>query len=226
MKLSVRNLILLALMLAASGMAVALKPTKKISDQGPRVEVESLVPKHFGDWREELVVSAHIVDPRQKEVIDRIYSQTLSRTYVNSNGYRIMLSIAYGIDQSDSMQLHKPEVCYPAQGFTLHGKKNDLLQLSDSSMPVTRVATANGQRREPVTYWTTVGNQVVKGGVHKKLVEMSYGLTGKIPDGMLVRISSIDANTGGAYEMHDRFAGELIRSLAPATRLRVAGDYQ
>ena len=40
-----------------------------------------------------------------------------------------MLSIAYGKNQSDALQLHKPEICYPAQGFTLLAKQNTPLDL-------------------------------------------------------------------------------------------------
>ncbi|MDQ5878439.1 MAG: hypothetical protein QG638_1171, partial [Pseudomonadota bacterium] len=71
MKTNVRNIVLMALMLAASGMAVALKPTEKIADQGPKIELETLIPKAFGEWRQELIASAQIVDPQQKAVIDR-----------------------------------------------------------------------------------------------------------------------------------------------------------
>lgn len=224
MKFPLRNLILLVLMLAASGMAVALKPTKKIADQGPKVELETLIPKGFGEWRHEVASVAQVVDPQQKEMIDKIYNQTLSRTYVNAQGYRIMLSIAYGGDQSDAMQLHKPEVCYPAQGFTLHGKQADTLQVRGGNLPITRVSTSLGNRNEPVTYWITIGDKVIKsGGIEKKLVEMSYGFSGKVPDGMLIRVSSIDADLARAHEMQDRFSSQMLDALAPEARVRLAG---
>jgi EpsI family protein len=224
MKLPLRNLILLVLMLAASGMAVALKPTKKIADQGPKVELETLIPKGFGEWRHEITSVAQAVDPQQKEMLDKIYNQTLSRTYVNAQGYRIMLSVAYGGDQSDAMQLHKPEVCYPAQGFTLHGKRADTLQVPGGDLPVTRVSTSLGNRNEPVTYWITIGDKVIKsGGIEKKLVEMSYGLSGKVPDGMLIRVSSIDADLARAYEMQDRFSNQMLEALPRDARVRLAG---
>lgn len=225
MKLPLRNLILLMLMLAASGMAVALKPTKKIADQGPKIELETLIPKSFGEWRQDIVTTAQVVDPQQKATIDRIYNQTLSRTYVNAQGYRVMLSLAYGGDQSDAMQLHKPEVCYPAQGFTLHGLQADSLQLRGGEiLPITRVSTSLGNRSEPITYWTTIGNKVVKSsGIQKKLVEMSYGLNGNIPDGMLIRVSSIDPDKARAYQMHDRFANQMLDAVVPEQRVRLAG---
>ncbi|WP_374692410.1 exosortase-associated protein EpsI, B-type [Accumulibacter sp.] len=226
MKLPMRNLILLVLMLAASGMAVALKPTKKIADQGPTVELETLIPKSFGEWREDITSVAQTVDPQQKEMLDKIYNQTLSRTYVSMQGYRIMLSVAYGGDQSDAMQLHKPEVCYPAQGFILHGKQADSLQLQGGGMlPITRVSTSLGNRNEPITYWITIGDKVItSGGIQKKLVEMSYGLAGNIPDGMLIRVSSIDPDKALAYQMHDRFSNQMLAALPPEARVRMAGS--
>ena len=221
-----RNFILMALMLAASGMAVALRPTHKIADQGPKVDLETIIPRTFADWREEIQSSAQIVDPRQKELIDKIYSQTLSRTYVNDKGYRVMLSIAYGSDQTDSMQLHKPEVCYPGQGFTLQSKQAGSLAIKNGEIPVTRLLTTLGQRNEPVTYWTTIGDQAVKSGINKKLIEMSYGLTGNIPDGMLIRVSSIDPDTNNAYEIQNQFSAQMVQALAPEYWQRLTGNPQ
>jgi len=224
MKLPLRNLILLVLMLAASSMGIALKPTKKIADQGPKVELETLIPKAFGEWRQDIVSVTQAVDPQQKEMLDKIYNQTLSRTYVNAQGYRIMLSVAYGGDQSDAMQVHKPEVCYPAQGFILHGKQAGTLQVRGGSLPITRVSTSLGNRNEPVTYWITIGDRVIKtGGIEKKLVEMSYGLAGKVPDGMRIRFSWLDPDTVSAYPIHDRFSSQLLEAIAPEARWRLAG---
>ncbi len=221
-----RNIILLALMLAASGLAFALRPTQKIADQGPKVNLETMIPHSFGDWREQQESSTQIVDPQQKAMIDKIYKQTLSRTYVNDDGYHVMLSIAYGSDQTDSMQVHKPEICYPAQGFALQSKQVGSLITRQGAIPVTRIFATLGQRNEAVTYWTTVGNRVVGSGINKKLIEMGYGLSGRIPDGMLVRISSIDAQTDKAYALQERFASQMLESLAPDSRQRVAGNLQ
>jgi len=226
MKFSLRNLFLLILMLTAAGLAVAMRPSHKMADQGPKVELETMIPLAFGEWQEEKQSGTQIVDPQTKEMLDKIYSQTLSRTYVNGGGYRVMLSIAYGSDQSDSMQVHKPEVCYPAQGFVLQGKQQGTLAVNNGEIPVTRILTTLGQRSEPITYWTTIGDQVVKPGIHKKLAEMSYGLSGKIPDGMLIRISSIDAQSDNAYQIQNRFAVQMLEALEPEHRHRLTGNLQ
>lgn len=59
------------------------------------------------------------ITPELANNLDKLYSQTLTRTYINNDGYRIMLSVAYGENQlsSDVTQVHRPEFCYVAQGF-------------------------------------------------------------------------------------------------------------
>lgn len=218
-----RNGILLASMIAASGLALALKPTVKVADSGPKVNLEAMIPRQLGEWREAQLGSSQIVDPQQKAAIDKIYNQTLTRTYINPRGYAIMLSIAYGSDQSDSLQLHKPEICYPAQGFQVESKQVGVLNLPSGAIPTTKLFTTFGPRKEPVTYWTTIGEKVVVGGLQKKLVEMSFGLGGKIPDGMLIRLSSIDSDTSRAFQSHAEFAEAMVGAVSIDDRKRLVG---
>ena len=224
MNIWLRNFILLVLMLSTSGLTLALRPTQKISEHGPTIELETMIPRTFGEWREELNKSIQIVDPQQKEMIDKIYTQTLSRTYINTSGYRIMLSMAYGDDQRDGMQMHYPEVCYPAQGFVLKDRQDGTLATKNGSITVTRILANLGHRSEPVTYWTTIGDQVVQGRIQKKLVEMRYGLSGMIPDGMLVRLSSIDNEVDKAYTMQAQFANQMLETVTPEYRLKLDGN--
>lgn len=216
-------LLILAAMIGAPTLAAVMRPSVRIADQGPNIDLEAMIPKQFGDWQIASEGNVVIADPKQKQVLDRIYSQTLSRTYVNSAGYLIMLSISYGGDQTDSMQVHKPEVCYPAQGFSLLEITAGSLPTQAGEIPVTRLVTSLGLRREPVTYWTTVGDRAVAGGIQKKLIEMKYGLTGRIPDGLLFRVSSIDPNTETAYEQQRQFVEQLLQPLPPSTSKRLSG---
>ena len=224
MTLSAKNTVLLALMLLSACLAIALRPTIILADELPPINLKTMVPTAFGNWQEQLNVSAQIVDPQQKQMLDKIYSETLSRTYVNSQGYRIMLSIAYGKNQSGDLQLHKPEVCYPAQGFSMLSKQPGKLDLLGKPIPATRLEANLGQRFEPITYWTVVGDQVTSSMTDKRLTEMRYAMAGRIPDGMLVRISSIDKNTDNAYAIQNQFASEMIEAIAPEHRNRFAGD--
>lgn len=218
-----RNSIIAVLMLASSGLAMALRPTHRIADEGPAVNLESLIPKQFGDWQEEPQSGGQIVNPQQKEMLDRIYTQTLSRTYVNAKGERIMLSIAYGADQSDAKQLHYPEVCYPAQGFQVISTQLGEVKTDFGDIRVKRLLTVMGNRSEPLTYWTTVGNKVVMGGKETKIEQLRYGFRGEIPDGLLFRVSSITPDAESGYATQQDYVRSLIATLSEKDRLKLAG---
>ena len=226
MKASMQNVVLLILILGSAGLASAIRPTIIMADARSPTILKSMVPNAFGEWELLLAQSTQIVDPQQKEMLDKLYSETLTRTYVNSNGYRIMLSIAYGKNQSNALQMHKPEVCYPAQGFTLMDTKRGTLDLLGRPAAATRLQTSLGQRHEPVTYWAVVGDQVTKDAVDRKVIEMQYASRREIPDGMLVRVSSIDTDTANAFAIQSRFATQMVQAIAPEYRSRFAGDPQ
>lgn len=221
--ISYKHLFIALCMFAAAGMALALKPTTKVAEGGPKVNLEALIPEKFGDWTIDSTITPLIANPQQKALIEKIYSETLARTYVNSAGDRIMLSIAYGGDQTDTMAVHKPEVCYPAQGFQILKNTSDTFSTGAGNIPVKRLIATQGPRVEPITYWTTVGDAVTVSGVTRKLNQLKYGLTGKIPDGLLFRISSIQADDSKAYQVQDAFARDLLEAMSPAARKRIIG---
>lgn len=223
MKLPVKNIILLALMLMSSVLAVAMRPTISLADERPPIDLKSMVPTSFGDWQEQLSVTHQVINPQQKQMLDSTYSETLSRTYINREGYRIMLSIAYGKNQSDALQLHRPESCYPAQGFILVARQPGAIDLRGKPIAAMRLVTSLDQRFEPITYWAVVGDQTTTLDFHKKLIEFRYAMHNRIPDGMLVRVSSIDANTGNAYMMQNKFSTALVEAIAPEHRNRFSG---
>jgi EpsI family protein len=223
MKLPFKHLLLMVLMVATAAIASVMRPTVKLSDERPTIDLEAMVPTQFGGWRQQLNVAMQVVNPEQQETLEAIYTQTLSRIYLHSSGYRIMLSIAYGNDQSDQLQLHKPEVCYPAQGFKLDQLNGITLDLQYKSIPATTMLTHLGQRNEPVTYWTVVGDHITTSSVNKKLTEMRYGLRGRIPDGMLVRVSSVDREPQRAHRLQAEFAAAMVAAIAPEHRGRFAG---
>lgn len=219
-----KNIVLLVLMLASAVLAPALKATTRMADQRPPIKLDDIIPRQFGEWKELQNTVLQVVNPEQQATIERIYAETLSRTYINPEGYRIMVSVAYGANQSESLALHKPEVCYPAQGFRLLDLERTTVSLEGGSIPATQLRTQFGQRYEPVTYWTVVGDHATHGGSQKKIIEMRYSLLqGVIPDGVLMRFSSIDKDTQKAFDMQRMFARELVAAIAPEHRARFAG---
>jgi len=68
-----------------------------------------------------------------------------------------------------------------------------------------------------------VGDAVAVNGLKWKLQQLKYGLTGKIPDGLLFRVSSIDADDARAYQVQDEFTRDLIKAMSPSGRERIIG---
>lgn len=216
-------IVIAVLMLAASAAAIVARPGTKAAQEAPAFFLELTVPKRFGDWQVEPQRIVQVVNPQTQELLAKLYTEVLSRTYVNGTGYRVMLSLAYGSDQRGSLQAHKPEVCYPAQGFALHRNQAGVLATSYGEIPVRRLYTTLGSRSEPVTYWFVVGDTAVQSKLQKRLVELRMGLTGRIPDGLLFRVSSIDADPARAYALQDQFVRELLQAVPPEARKRLSG---
>ena len=213
------------LMAGAAVGGEAMVPTKRMARMRTNFRLERLVPTAFDDWQVDTHTVGAIVNPQTEAMLDRLYSQLLERTYIDTAGHRIMLSIAYGEDQADdNVQLHYPEVCYPAQGFQVKDNHKDVIELNQGSIRVRRLQTQfSDSRFEPVTYWTIIGDQQSLGGWDRKLSEIRHGLKGEIVDGLLFRVSSIDRNTEEGFRSQDRFIRDIVAAMAPEGRRQLVG---
>ena len=212
-----------AFLLALITLAWFLRPTELLAKSDPLV-LTQVFPESFGDWKVDDSITPLEVTPELKAKLDKTYDQTLSRTYINSQGYRIMLSVAYGGNQSsDSTQVHRPEFCYTAQGFSITRPEDVTLKIAGLPLPVRRMVASLRQRIEPISYWITIGDQATVPGIGRKLLQLQYGLSGRVPDGLLIRISSIDGAIPEAYVQQVEFMGQLRKALAPKDSNRVFG---
>lgn len=134
-----------------------------------------------------------------------------------------MLSVAYGGDQSDGMNAHLPEVCYPAQGFQLLGAKTVELMLDGRRVITRQMQSRLGPRYEPVTYWLTLGDHVAATRTQRKIEQMRYGLRGQVPDGMLVRVSTIDRDAPNGFSVQREFLQSMAAAIPDAHRNRILG---
>ena len=219
------SLLLCLLMLSSGALTRAMTPTIKAADQQAKVNLETMVPTAFTDWQLDKTIVPLKVDPATQAKLDKIYNQTLSRTYVNQQGQRVMLSVAYGGDQSDSLSAHKPEVCYVAQGFEISKIFNAEMGTRFGNLPIKRLVAVHGNRNEPITYWITVGDKATRTSLEQKIQQMRYGLTGKVPDGMLVRVSTIDTDEAAAYQIQTAFIQDMLAAIDTQGRLRIAGAF-
>lgn len=222
---SFRTAIALGALMCSAAVIAGLGQVKPSVDatRAPRVQLESAIPESFGGWRMDSATSVAVVNPQTQQVLDKLYGQVLTRAYTNEQGYRVMLSVAYGSDQRGSLQAHKPEVCYVAQGFRLLATDAADIDTPYGRIDGQRVRTQLGKRIEPITYWFTLGDQTVRSRFERRMAEMRTGLTGQVPDGLLFRVSSIDADAARAWREQDRFVSDLLRATNPEDRLRLSG---
>jgi len=73
-------------------------------------------------------------------------------------------------------------------------------------------------RFEPISYWMRVGNDITTGIVDRQLARLKYGLKGLIPDGALMRVSTIGLSKDASYKLQDEFIHDLLAAIAPENR--------
>lgn len=211
--MALKKWLLMLLMIAAALAAIYLRPTHKMASDRQGFVLEQIIPKQFGAWREIDTGVKPIINPRLESIIQKIYSQTLSRTYTNDKGGLVMLVIAYGEDQSDSTGLHYPEVCYPSQGFQVKPFGQGLVSTKFGDVRVKRLIANRGDRIEPITYWTTIGNKVVVGNKETKFEKLKYGIHGVVPDGVLFRVSSVGLDSNTEFRLQQEFLMDIISNV-------------
>lgn len=210
----------------ASGVgATALVPRTGVAEMTASMPLETLFPAVFRSWKIDADVIPIEVSAELRKVIQESYDQTLARTYVNAQGYRVMLSVAYGGRRNQGMDIHRPEICYPAQGLALRrDTRESMFRIEQQDLPLKRLVAGVGSRNEPISYWLVIGRSVASFGYGHRIALLKYGLTGRVPDGMLIRVSSIDDDEAAAFKEQDAFLRDMLSAMAPGFRNRILGQ--
>lgn len=215
-----------ALMALTAQVAYTYKPTLRLADLKPKIELDRQIPKAFGDWQEDPLLVPVLPNPQVQAKLDVLYSSTLARTYRNAAGQRVMLSIAYGSDQSsEATAVHRPEFCYSAQGFKVSNLGEAITTLGKHRLTVQRMLGVMGNRREPITYWIIMDETATLPGFNRKYEQIRYGLRGQIPDGMLFRVSSVGNDDVESFKLQDQFLNDLANSMQSSITTRYFGAY-
>lgn len=222
MIISRRYALMGAACLLAAGSAVALKPRNRISLLGDG-QLEKLIPTSFSGWTEK-PTDALITPEDEDSLASRLYSQIVGRLYVNDAGKMVMLLIAYGDTQNDLLQLHRPEVCYPAFGFSIVDNVREEVPLAPNVIIPARALTATSSGRvEHILYWTRIGEHLPTNGQEQRVAKLSDQFAGIIPDGILVRISTVGEDRDAALALNESFARDLVLAVAPRYRPALIG---
>jgi EpsI family protein len=214
---------LMGLAMAGTALASLVMRPQQVPNPRRTQPLEAVFPDRFAGWQP-APEHAGVMRPATEQAdAYRIYDQVLERVYANGEGDRIMLSVAYGSQQSEALKLHRPEVCYEGGGFQVGQVQPASLVLAGQPVPATRLWARHPQRSEPITYWTVLGDQVQDSALAFRWRQVLAGLRGHWLDGMLVRVSSIDTQTDRAWRLQAEFADALVRAVPEAQRHRVVG---
>ncbi len=208
-------------LLGSAVLAEVLTPRELMARSSASLSLENDIPKQFGTWT--LVPSISPVMPAEPEGVEidastaKIYSQEVSRGYTDGHGNIVMLLVAYGPVQNFRLKAHRPEMCYTAAGFRVSNKQGDEVSYRDGAQPIklTRLIAERESRFEPITYWMRVGNDIVTGVVDRQIIRLKYGLRGLIPDGALIRVSTVGLSKDASYKLQDQFIRDLLAAVPP-----------
>ncbi len=211
-------------MTLAAVAAYLMVPRSNHSTPVTTYELQSMIPKQLDNWVASDKVNIVLPAP-EGGIASKIYSQTLARGYLNKDGKLIMLVIAYGSNQTDSLQLHLPQICYTAIGYLVSKPNHVTLETASLKFPAVQLRTSRDTRYEPVTYWTRVGDDIPNGTWARQKTKLFYGLSGKTPDGVLVRISSIGEDATEEFKLQNNFITALLAHSGSKTNKFLLGKY-
>jgi EpsI family protein len=203
------------LMASAAGLAAVRKPDIVLNYLGAH-KLADVIPSRIGRWQ--FVENSGVIVPPEDQLESILYSDLLTRVYADGDKV-IMLLIAYSGAETGFLQVHRPEFCYTAAGFTLSNPGEHVVELSPSKSIVAQRlnATRNGSV-EKLVYWTRVGNRIPTSWANQRLAIAKDNLRRIIPDAALMRISTNAPGDQEAFAEMDQFIRQLIESIPPSLR--------
>lgn len=217
-----RDVLIGGLFLAAAGTAFARMPDRRRPIL-PRGSLEKMVPDQIGPWR--YASSEGVVLPTQDELQDRLYDNIVSRTYLAPAAPPVMLMLAYNSEQDGVLQIHRPEACYQAGGFALTPSETVPVTIAAGrSIEANRFVAAMPDRKEQVLYWTRQGDRIPSSWVGQKRDLLLANLAREVPDGMLVRVSTLADGPGG-QQVLGRFIQTLVAVSSERLRSLLVGPF-
>jgi EpsI family protein len=218
-----RDILLGAACVAGSGLAFAMEPRRYVSLM-PRTSLEQITPAAFSTWTSRDVTT--LVAPKiQGSLESRLYDQQLQRIYTDAaSGAELMMLLAHGDTQSNELQLHRPEVCYPAFGFEISASRVQPLRLAAGApLPARSLVAEAPGRRENIVYWTRLGEFLPTSEGEQRLDRVKTALRGVVSDGLLARFSMVEADTGSAMQSIEAFIVAFLEAVATPQRAAFVG---
>lgn len=220
LKLTLRSVTISLCLTSAAVAAYLLTPNLLPTQTAP--SLEERIPTQIGDWRF-IQTSLIPADVTAGNSMDQPYNQVVMRSYVNQQGKIIQLAVAWGEKQRQEVKIHRPELCYPAQGWQVVDIRNTTFPISNAH-PITgkrMVARNRYGKLEAVSYWIRIGSIYSDSAWETRKHILLEGLSGHTPDGVLVRVSQSVTQPNeldGAFQQMEEFAAQLVAHTEPQAR--------
>lgn len=219
-----RDLFIGGACLAAAGGAFALAARHEVRllKTGRMADV---LPTRFGGW-----TSEDIGDPLALNgpgsLSAKLYNELIVRAYTNAQlGQTVIALFAYGARQTDDLQLHRPEICYPAFGYALVRNEPVMVPVAPGvEVPARRLAAEAEGRHESIIYWSRMGEFLPQSAADQRKDRLRIALQGIVPDGLLTRLSISGSIPQYAWTDLQAFARELIMAVKPDLRKVLIGS--
>lgn len=224
-KIHLRTIVLVFALLVCAASAYLLRPTLRESVTPPLLE--EWVPERFDNWStlKTSAIQVGLTDGTTASNINQPYDQTVMRTYVDAQGHAIQVALAWGRHQRQEVKIHRPELCYPAQGLKVESLQEISFPLKTPlGEPVYgKRMIARDQRgmKEVVSYWIRIGHIYSSGALATRKHILMEGLAGQVTDGILVRVSQRIANDqdeAAAFQRQEAFLTSLVAATPEVAR--------
>lgn len=208
-----------AVIVAAAGLAHVAVPRELMAIPTEAFDLQKVVPNEIGEWKADPRIRL-IAPPEPDSFARQFYSQEVARGYRDREGNLVMLLVAYGPNQASRLQLHRPEICYTADGFrvTRPARVDVTYREGAPALKLLRLTARREARLEPISYWMRVGDDISTNQWERQFIKLKLALRNKVPDGALMRISTLGLSEAASYEAQDRFIRDFHEALAPEHR--------
>lgn len=181
-------------------------------------EFRAAIPTVVGAWRSR--PSAELVLPPQDDS-NKLYENLETRIYEGDGLPAMMVLVAYSTIQQNDIQVHRPEVCYPASGYPIIGNRPTTLQFGSKLVNVTELTADRGGLMERIIYWVRVGDDFPLRWAEQRLSMAMANLRGGAPDGVLFRVSALEGPGDDVSLAIRRFIGLFVDQASPTMRDKI-----
>jgi len=219
-----------AAMVVSALLAVALAP-RTVVEHAPS-ELGAAIPNEFSNWHATDAglqqVALFATDENGQNPMQTVYDDSFLRSYVSADGAQMMVAVAYDRVQREEDRVHRPEICYIAQGFHILSDQPVTFHLDAAGRRDIEGRQMLAQKRgrlEAVSYWIRIGDSFTQNPWRSRAYVLTQGLAGKLHDGILVRVSQVIDNPEDAsqsFAAQERFLDSMLANVSTPTAIALA----